>query len=131
MVIRCLCTFTLILTLCSCVYTTPASVKEDAIRAADIKPGITTREDVLLKVGCGFKMSDDEKIFTTEITRSGRWGFTYPLAFPPYSNYYEHSTNPINYVIEIEFNDREIVERYETFKMPDRISVEKLTSRGK
>jgi hypothetical protein len=129
----------LVLALCSCGlmipwFRSPASPKEETIKAAGIKPGTTTKEDFFLQFGCGFKRSDDEKIFVTEISRSGSLGVAamgFGVDTEPYSNRSHFWTTPETYLIEIEFDDREIVNRYETFKMPEKISVEKLTSHSK
>jgi hypothetical protein len=109
---------------CSCpvpLYFPSRDLGSARIDTSDIRPGVTTKEDVLLRYGNSFYTIDDnEQLFRTAFTDSDKFvlflvfgagytGFGIPAYGKEFNAFYE---------IEIEFDDNDVVKRCETFKLP-------------
>jgi hypothetical protein len=95
------------------------------INTSDIKPGVTTKEDLFLEFGNAFlKNSDDEKLFTATVFDQKQFGL---IGFLPYCcifPIYERKMGGL-YEIDVEFDDNDVVKRCEEFKLPRHLSQEK------
>jgi hypothetical protein len=99
-----------------------------------VKPGITTKEDVFLQLGCRFWMSQDEKFFTARYTLDK--GFSGILWFigAGYSGtggVYNPKNLTAVYETEIEFDENDVVKKCEEFKLPRDKSQEKKSIENK
>jgi hypothetical protein len=90
-----------------------------------VKPGTTTKEEVLLRFGGKFStVGDNERLFITVFPDSHTFlimsGFY--VIFPVYAKEFKSF-----YEVQIEFDDNDVVKRCETFKLPREIPQEKST----
>ncbi len=88
------------------------------IDVSNVKPGITTKEDILLQFGTTFKdVSDNEKIFRATCSKKGELFLIYFVSggYQAAVGAKEYRLMDI-YQIEIEFDDNDIVKRCEVLK---------------
>jgi hypothetical protein len=98
---------------------------------SNIKAGITTKEDVFLKFGYVFNISEDEKLFTADYNLDNGffvWLWFVGAGYSGSGGMYGYRDIRNNYEVEIEFDNNDIVKRCETFKLPRDQSQEKKPS---
>jgi hypothetical protein len=103
----------------SCIfpYYVPIVSGKRQIDLSDVKPGVTTKEEVLLRFGVAFTTNQNETLFTgVYYLTKGHYGWMFGV---PYGAGLL-STNSITsfYEVEIEFDDNDVVKRCEEFKLP-------------
>jgi len=97
------------------------------IDTSNIKPGVTTKEEVFLELGCRFqKISDDERLFTLGYVKQGDFSWVwiaggYYFAFG--GSFGDRKINDM-YELEIEFDENDVVKRCETFEYPHKDTVQ-------
>jgi hypothetical protein len=110
----------------SCImpYYAPIFSGKRQIDLSGVKPGVTTKEEVVLQFGNAFTISRNETLFTTGCCLvKGYYGWMYVV---PYGQAGLLSEKGITscYEIEIEFDDNDVVKRWEEFKLPRDVSQE-------
>lgn len=86
----------------------------------DIKPGVATKEEIFLKYGNAFTISDDEKVFTRKYVRTEESGlFVSSLCIGGcFAHDFTWGRITKEYEVEIEFDDNDVVKRCEELKLP-------------
>jgi len=88
------------------------------VDTSNVKPGVTSKEQILLEFGGVFNVSNDGKLFTLTYNKEGDFSWIGPnlLGGPPMEIGKKHILN--SYTLEIEFDENDIVNRCETFELP-------------
>ena len=108
----------------SCIFPVyiPPSHGMKLIDTSNVKPGVTTKEDVFLRFGDAFSIREDEKLFTARyILKGGYAAWVWAVPYGPMGTFGEKTSENV-YELEIEFDDKDVVKRCETFKLPRKIS---------
>lgn len=87
------------------------------VDTSNVKPGATSKEQILLEFGGVFNVSNDGKLFTLTYNKEGDFSWIGPSPTgPPIEIGKKHILN--SYTLEIEFDENDIVKRCETFESP-------------
>ena len=119
----------------SCImpYYFPIYSRKRVIDLSDVKPGITTKEEVLLKFGSAFTSDQKEKLFTAvyDLTKGHYgWALILPNMIIDPKLGKDKSINTW-YEVEIEFDDNDVVKRCEVYKLPRDKLQEKIETENK
>jgi hypothetical protein len=106
----------------SCIipYYVPDYSGKRIIDLSGIKLGVTTKEEMLLKFGSAFGSDQNEKLFTaTYNLTTGHYGLVMGSPGGAYTvNDLVKKSITTAYIVEIEFDNNDVVKRCEVFKLP-------------
>ena len=110
-------------------YYVPSYSGERQVDLSGVKPGVTTKEEVLLQFGSAFKSDQYEKLFTSKCNLTkGHYGWMVGVPFTGAATLLSTKSITSFYEVEIEFDDNDVVKRCEEFKLPRNLSQEKRTN---
>lgn len=96
--------------------------RKGLIDTSNIKPEVTTKEELFLEFGNAFQQKiGEERLFTAGYVKKADFFWVF-AATTPYGGggigTFGDKSIVENYVVEVEFDDNDIVKRCETFKLP-------------